>query len=235
MSEQTKTVNAFELLKTYFYDFSKGIFSQNPVFIILLGLCPALAVSTSLTSGLAIGLSVLSVLVISNTVISIFRKIIPAKIKLFVHIVIITTLVTIVELLMKKFFPSIAESLGVYLPLLSINCLIIGRAEIFAKKNTFGRSLLDGFGMGLGFLFSIFIISVIRELFGTFDINLNDIGLTPGIFGNEGKITINFFDYNIELLKGMKFFLSPAGGFIILGLITAFFAGIKMSLRKDKK
>jgi Na+-translocating ferredoxin:NAD+ oxidoreductase subunit E len=227
--------NSTEIIKDYISIFSKGLFSKNPVFILLMGLCPALAVSTSLTNGVIMGISVCMILILSNTIISIFRNFIPMKIKIFVHIVIIASLVTALDILLKIFLPAVSKSLDIYVPLLSINCLILGRAESYASRNTFGKSILDGFGMGLGFLISITVISAIRELLGNMDFNFTDIGLNGFIFGNNGSIFMEMSEKKIEILSGIKFFLLPAGGFIILGLIVALIAGIKMKLKLKKE
>ena len=237
MSDEMKTQtgsNGFETIKSYFKDFSKGLFSKNPLFILLCGLCPALAVSTSIVNSLAMGISVMSVLLLSNTIISIFRNLIPDKIKIFIHIVIISSLITATDLLIQKFFPDISRSLDLYLPLLSLSCLILGRAEIFAERNTFGRSILDASGMGLGFLMAILLIGCLREFVGNLDFNFKDIGFTDSLFGNEGRISFNISGKNMEILSGIKFFLQPAGAFIILGLITALIYGIRSSVKKDK-
>jgi electron transport complex protein RnfE len=127
-----------------------------------------------------------------------------------------------------------SKSLDIYLPLLSLSCLIFGRSEIFAKKNTFGRSFLDGLGMGLGFLMEILLIGAIREFAGNLDFNFKDLGMASSVIGNDGVFSLDLFNRNIEILSGIKFFLYPAGAFIILGLITALISGIKTSMKKDK-
>jgi electron transport complex protein RnfE len=152
-----------ELLK----EFTKGISRENPVFIIALGLCPALAVSISLENALGMGAAVTFVLVFSNCLISIIRNIVPNRIRIPCFIVVIASFVTIVELLMAAFSPQLAKQLGIFVPLIVVNCIIMGRAESFASKNNILPSVLDGLGMGLGFTLALSAIGVIRELLGS--------------------------------------------------------------------
>ncbi len=152
-----------ELLK----EFTKGISRENPVFIIALGLCPALAVSISLENALGMGAAVTFVLVFSNCLISAIRNIVPSRIRIPCFIVVIASFVTIVELLMAGFWPQLAKQLGIFVPLIVVNCIIMGRAESFASKNNILPSVLDGLGMGLGFTLALSAIGVIRELLGS--------------------------------------------------------------------
>ena len=152
-----------ELLK----EFSKGIFHENPIFIVVLGLCPALAVSVSLENALGMGLAASFVLVFSNCIISGIRNIVPNRIRIPCFIVVIASFVTIVELLMAAFNPQLAKQLGIFVPLIVVNCIILGRAESFASKNRVFVSILDGLGMGLGFTLALSSIAIIRELLGT--------------------------------------------------------------------
>jgi len=148
-------------------EFGKGIFRENPVFVIVLGLCPALAVSVSLENALGMGLAASFVLVSSNCLISGIRNIVPNRIRIPCFIVVIASFVTIVELLMAAFAPRLAEQLGIFVPLIVVNCIIMGRAEGFASKNRILPSILDGLGMGLGFTLALSTVAIIRELLGS--------------------------------------------------------------------
>lgn len=177
-----------------------GIFKENPTFVMMLGMCPTLAVTTSATNGLGMGLSTLAVLVSSNLIISLVRNIIPDKVRIPGYIVIVATLVTIVQFMMQGFTPALYTSLGIYIPLIVVNCIILGRAEAYASKNNPVLSLLDGLGMGLGFTIALTIIGAFRELLGG-----------GSIFG---KVLIPEA-YNISI-----FVLAP-GGFFVLSLLAA--------------
>lgn len=144
-----------------------GLFKENPTFVLMLGMCPTLAVTTSLTNAIGMGLSTTFVLILSNFIISILRDIIPDRVRIPSYIVIVATLVTIVELIMQGYFPNLYSSLGIYVPLIVVNCIILGRAESFASKNSPQDSLADGVGIGLGFTMAISLISIIRELLGS--------------------------------------------------------------------
>ena len=154
-------------MKNLFTEFKKGIYIENPTFALLLGLCPTLAVSNNIRNGLGMGISATFVLLGSNIIISSVRKLIPAKIRIPCYIVVIATFVTIVELFLKAYFPVLDKSLGIYVPLIVVNCIILGRAEAFASKNSVIYSAFDALGMGIGFMFALLIISSIREFFGT--------------------------------------------------------------------
>jgi len=147
-------------------EFTKGIIRDNPIIFLVLGLCPALAVSTSLKNAVGMGAAATFVLFFSNTIISLMRKFIPDKIRIPCFIVVIATFVTIVELIMKAFFPTLDKSLGIFIPLIVVNCIILGRAEAFASRNSLGLSMADGLGMGLGFTLALVVIAGIREIFG---------------------------------------------------------------------
>jgi len=157
-------------MKGLLKEFSKGIFRENPIFVIALGLCPALAVSVSLENALGMGLAATFVLVCSNFIISGIRDIVPSQIRIPCFIVVIASFVTIVELLMAAFSPQLAKQLGIFVPLIVVNCIILGRAESFASKNRILPSILDGLGMGLGFTLALSFVAVIRELFGSGEI-----------------------------------------------------------------
>lgn len=203
--------------------FKKGLFVENPIFVLLLGLCSALAITTSLTNALGMGMAVICVLLMSNFIISLLRKIIPHEIRIPVFIVVIATLVKCVQMIMNAYTPELYESLGVFIPLIVVNCIILGRAESFASKNTVVDSLLDALGMGLGYTFAVVVISFFRELIGTGGLSLyNPFDATQIIF------QWNFFgDYAISL------FTQPAGAFITLGTILAFIQFLR--IRKQNK
>ena len=180
-------------------DFSNGLWNENPTFRLVLGMCPTLAVTTQAINGIGMGLAATFVLVCSNFVIAILRKIIPDKVRIAVFIVVIATFVTIVDLVMEGFFYEIHKSLGIFIPLIVVNCIILGRAEAFASKNPVINSIADGLGMGLGFTCSITVLGSIRELLGS-----------GTIFGISilGK---SYLPFLIAIL--------PPGAFIALGLL----------------
>jgi electron transport complex protein RnfE len=172
--------------------FVNGIIFENPTFVLMLGMCPTLAVTTSLSNAIGMGLSTTAVLVTSNFIISLLRKVIPGRVRIPSYIVIVATLVTIVQLLLEAYFPNLYESLGIYIPLIVVNCIILGRAEAFASKNNIIDSIGDGIGMGLGFTMAISCIAIVRELFGSGDVfgysiipdsfNISIFVLAPGAF-----------------------------------------------------
>ena len=176
-----------------------GLIKENPTFVQLLGMCPTLAVTTSLKNGLGMGLSATAVLVASNVIISLLRKFIPDKIRIAAYIVIIATAVTLIEMLLNAYVPDLAESLGIFIPLIVVNCIILARAESFASKNSVGKSALDGIGMGLGFTVALCIISAIREFLGA---------------GSIWGVQL----YGAVIKPASIITLAP-GGFIVLGLI----------------
>jgi electron transport complex protein RnfE len=147
-------------------ELKRGIIDENPIIVLVLGLCPSLAVSTSVESGFGMGMAATFVLVCSNVIISVIRKGIPAKIRIPCFIVVIATFVTIVDLLMKAYFPALNRKLGIFVPLIVVNCIILGRAEAFASKNGVMRSFMDGLVMGMGFTVSICVLSTFREFLG---------------------------------------------------------------------
>jgi len=180
---------------------TKGLFKENPVLVLLLGMCPSLATTTSVINALGMGLSAMVVLVCSNAVISALRKVIPGKVRIAAYIVIIATFVTIVEMLLKAYLFELSKSLGVFIPLIVVNCIILARAEAFASKNGVWQSVLDGVGMGLGFTIALVIIATFREILGA--------GTWCGI-----PVTTIGYRQNPALM-----FILPAGGFLSLGLI----------------
>ena len=147
--------------------FTIGILKENPTFVLVLGMCPTLATTTSAINGMAMGLATLFVLVCSNIVISLLKNLIPDKVRIPAFIVVIATFVTLVQLLMQAYLPAIYDVLGLFIPLIVVNCIVLGRAEAFAAKNSVGLSALDGLGMGLGFTLALTILGALRELLGT--------------------------------------------------------------------
>jgi len=182
-----------------------GIINENPTFIQLLGMCPTLAVTTSLANGIGMGLSVTFVLALSNMLVSMLRKLIPSKIRIAAYVVIIATFVTVVDLVLKAYIPSLSQSLGFFIPFIVVNCIIPARAKAFASKNGVVKSAFDGIGMGLGFTIALSIISSIREILG----NGTILGMSVGI---SAPATI---------------MLLPPGGFLTLGLLLGLINVIK--------
>ena len=201
---------------------ANGIFASNPVFRLVLGMCPTLAISTSAFNGLGMGVAATVVLVCSNALVSLLRRVIPDKVRIPAYVLIIATFVTLVEMLLRKFVPALYDALGIYLPLIVVNCIILARAEAFASTNKVGDSVLDGLGMGLGFTLALVLLGVIREFLGsgTFFV---------GSFGDaEFGVTLGDMpDY------AMSVFVMPAGGFLTLGLVMAAINAI--SDRAEKK
>lgn len=161
-----------------------GIIKENPTFVLTLGMCPTLAVTTSAVNGVGMGLATTAVLVMSNLFISLLRKVIPGRVRMPAYIVIVATFVTVVQFLLQGFVPSVYDALGIYIPLIVVNCIILGRAEAYASKNPVLPSVFDGIGMGLGFTFAITILGAIREFLGAgtifeHDLHLVDAGFTP--------------------------------------------------------
>lgn len=197
---------------SYMKEFTKGLIKENPNLVMLLGMCPTLAVTTMAENGLGMGLATTFVLVCSNLVISLLKKVIPNTVRLPCFIVIIAGFVTFVSLLLDAFLPSLADSLGVFLSLITVNCIILGRAEMFACKNKVLPSVLDGLGMGLGFTCSLLIVGSIREILGT------------------GK----WFGLTVlpDFIEPMTLFILPAGGFFTLGCVIAIVA--KLTKKKPK-
>jgi electron transport complex protein RnfE len=148
-------------------NFTKGFLKENPVFVLLLGMCPTLGVTSSAINGMGMGLATTFVLVMANLVVSLVKSGIPDKVRIPSFIVIIATFVTIVQLLMQAYLPSLYESLGLFIPLIVVNCIVLGRAEAFASKNTVWSSILDGLGMGLGFTFALILLGSVREFLGS--------------------------------------------------------------------
>lgn len=188
-----------------------GIFKNNSTFIMLLGLCPVLATTSGISSALGMGLAMLAVIIVSNVSISLIRKIIPNEIRIPVMIVIIATIVTVVEMIMNAYLPDLAANLGVYLSIIVVNCVIFARAESFALKNSVLDSFLDAIGSGLGFILSVFVLSLFREVIGTGAINFKNF------VNGETLFNIRIFpqEYAISL------FVQNPGAFLMLGLLVA--------------
>lgn len=185
-----------------------GITNTNPVFILLLGLCPTLAVSTSLDNAFGMAWAATFVLLASNLLISLIRKFIPGVVRIPSYIVIIATFVTIVHIVLQAYMPPLAKSLGIYVPLIVVNCIILGRAEAFASKNNLKHTLADTIGIGIGFSGAILLIAFIRQLFGTGQIDMFNIQffVIPGLS-----------DYPLSI------FILPMGAFFVIGILLAFF------------
>ena len=190
--------------------FTNGIITSNPVFRLVLGTCPTLAVTTSAFNGLGMGLAATLVLVCSNALVSLLRKVIPDKVRIPCFVLIIATFVTLVEMLLKRFVPALYSALGIYLPLIVVSCIILARAEAFASTNTVGDSILDGLGMGLGFTLSLMTMGFIREFLGSGTVFMGSLGEI------EFGVTLGAMpDY------AMSVFVMPAGGFLVFGLMMA--------------
>ncbi len=197
-------------------EFLRGLWRENPTFRLVLGMCPTLAVTTSLQNGLGMGLATLFVLAGSNLVISLVRNFIPAKVRIPCFILIVATFVTVVDLLMKAYAPALNDSLGIFIPLIVVNCIILARAEAFASKNGPFYSLADGLGMGIGFTLSLSVVSTIRELIG-----FGSLTLWSGL-------SWHFPNYTAILLA-----ILPPGGFITLGCLMG--ALNRLEIRKAER
>lgn len=200
-------------MKAYWERIYNGVVKENPAFVLMLGMCPTLAVTTSAINGLGMGLSSLVVLVISNVVISLLRKVIPDEVRLPAYIVIVASFVTVVELLMQAYLETLYAALGIYIPLIVVNCIILGRAEAYASKNPPLPSLFDGIGMGLGFTIGLTIIGAIRELLG------------------NGSI----FGISIPGYEPMAFFVRAPGAFLVLAVLVAIMNAVGIKTAANKK
>jgi electron transport complex protein RnfE len=202
-------MNKKEILK-------KGIVTENPIFVLVLGMCPTLGVTTSMSNALGMGASVIFVLILSNVLVSLVRKIVPDEIRIPVYITIIATTVTILEIFLNTFVPSLYEGLGIFLPLIVVNCIILGRAEAFASKNGVIDSIFDAIGMGLGFTLGLFVLGLVRETLGTGGIEL---------------VGLQLFNVNYAA----SFFIQPSGGFLALGLLIGLINTNKINKEKAQK
>lgn len=192
-------------------NFTKGFIKENPVLVLLLGMCPSLATTTSVTNAIGMGLSATAVLICSNAAISLLRKLIPQKVRIASYIAIIAAFVTIVEMLLKAYLPDLSKALGVFIPLIVVNCIILARAEAFASKNGVLASIVDGVSMGLGFTFALIIIATVREVLGA---------------GTWCGLQILPSSYQPAIM-----FILPAGGFLTLGIIL----GVINLIKEGKK
>ena len=190
---------------------TKGIIKENPTFVLILGMCPTLGTTTSAVNGLGMGVATMFVLIMSNIVISLIKNLVPGKVRIPAFIVVIASFVTVIELLMKAYVPSLYETLGVFIPLIVVNCIILGRAEAFASKNGVLDSALDGVGIGLGFTLSLTLLGAVRELLGT-----------GAIFGQQL--------FNAD--NGILIFVLAPGAFIALGYLMVIFNKLTAKLNK---
>ncbi|MBQ6604556.1 MAG: electron transport complex subunit E [Tidjanibacter sp.] len=190
---------------------TKGIIKENPTFVLVLGMCPTLGTTTSAVNGLGMGVATMFVLIMSNIVISLIKNLVPGKVRIPAFIVVIASFVTVIELLMKAYVPSLYETLGVFIPLIVVNCIILGRAEAFASKNGVLDSALDGVGIGLGFTLSLTLLGAVRELLGT-----------GAIFGQQL--------FNAD--NGILIFVLAPGAFIALGYLMVIFNKLTAKLNK---
>lgn len=189
-----------ENMKKYLKPLYNGIIKENPTFVLMLGMCPTLAVTTSAMNGMGMGLTTMVVLIMSNFVISLLRKIIPSRMRIPAYIVIVASLVTVVQLLLQAYIPSLYDTLGIYIPLIVVNCIILGRAEAFASKNNPLLSIMDGLGMGLGFTLALTSIGLVREILGS---------------GTAFSMTLPIS------FEPITIFVMAPGAFFILALLTA--------------
>lgn len=194
-------------------NFLKGIFSENPVFVLVLGMCPVLAITTTVMNAIGMGIAFTVVLIMSNVIISLVRKLIPNEVRIPAYIVIIATLVSIVDMIMHAFTFSLYESLGIFIPLIVVNCVVLGRAEAFASKNGVFASFIDALGMGIGYTLAITILASIREILGSGTFLGYD--LTP-----------------FDLVQPATLFVVAPGAFITLGLLLGIINSIKNSREK---
>ena len=194
----------------------KGLFKENPTFVLVLGMCPTLGTTTSLDTALGMGISVLVVLILTNTLISLIRNIVPTEIRIPVYIVVIALVVTLIEWFLEAYVNDLYSALGIYLPLIVVNCIILGRAEAYASENTVFDSLFDAIGMGLGFTLGLSTLSFTRELFGTGGIKLLNLQLFDG--GNAAS-----------------FLITPSGAFVTLGLLIGIINTVRLKKEEEKK
>ena len=198
--------------KVNFAELTKGIFKENPTFVMLLGMCPTLGVTTSAINGMGMGLATMFVLILSNILISAVKNLIPDLVRIPCYIVIIASLVTIVELIIKAYFPSLHAALGIFLPLIVVNCIILGRAEAFASKNNVINSFLDALGMGIGFTLALTLLGALREALGL-----------GSVFG---------WRFLPEGVDAMNMFIMPPGAFLALAALLLLFNEISKGLEK---
>ncbi len=194
--------------------FMNGLFKENPTFVLFLGMCPTLAVTTSAVNAVGMGLSTMVVLIFSNIFISLLRNFIPDKVRIAAYVVVIASFVTVIEMILKAYAQSISESLGIYIPLIVVNCIILGRAEAYASKNGPLKSAADGLGMGLGFTGALTVIGSLRELFGAGTV----FGIS--VFGDS--------------FSPMSIMIMPPGAFLMLGLVVMVVNSISSKLKEGE-
>ena len=201
-----------------------GIIKENPTFVLMLGMCPTLAITTSATNGIGMGLTTTVILAASNLMISLLRNFIPDRVRMPAFIVVVASFVTVVQLLLQGFIPSLYDSLGIYIPLIVVNCIILGRAEAYASKNKPIASLFDGIGMGLGFTFGLTCIAIVREFIGTGAIfGVQILPLADAAAGKGGYVPVTIF-------------ILPAGAFLVLAFLVAGMNKLKKrAAQKGKK
>ncbi len=200
-------------MKKCFERLFNGLIKENPTFVLMLGMCPTLAVTTSAINGVGMGLTTTAVLILSNIIISMLRKVIPDGVRIPAFIVVIASFVTITELLLEAYLPSLYDSLGLYIPLIVVNCIILGRAESYASKNNVIYSAFDGLGMGLGFTVGLTCIGIVRELIGNG--SLFDIPVLPSSY------------------EPLTIFILAPGAFLVLAFLVAIMNGIKLKKGRD--
>ena len=192
-----------------------GLIKENPTLVLMLGMCPTLAVSTAAINGVGMGLSTTAVLILSNFVISVLRRVIPNEVRLPAYIVIVASLVTVTELLIEAYLPSIYEALGIYIPLIVVNCIILGRAEAYANKNTPGLAVMDGIGMGLGFTIALTLAGLVREVFGA-----------GKAFG------FDLLQFLPEGVEPIGILIQPPGAFLVIALFIIIMNAIGIKTRQ---
>ena len=204
-------------------NFTKGLLKENQILVALLGLCPTLAITTSLENALGMGMAVIFCLTVTNLIISSIRKIVPDEIRIPIYIVVISTVVTIIDMAMAAFLPAIHKSLGIFIPLITVNCIILDRAEAFASKNGPLSSVVDALGMGIGYASVHIVISIIREVIGSGKIT---------VWGSLVLDINKLFGSNETLPIFTNFFIQPAGAFIVLGLLLGIYSTIRTKRMK---
>ncbi len=202
-------------MNPYLERIKNGLITENPVLILMLGMCPTLAVTTSAINGLGMGVSTMLVLIFSNMIISALRNVIPNQIRLPAEIVITASLVTVVDLLMQAYTPGLYDALGIYIPLIVVNCIILGRAEAYASKNTPDLAAFDGLGMGLGFTIALGVIGLVREFLGA-----------GTLFG---------FTVLPESAEPIAIFVKAPGAFLVIGIIIAIMNALNIHTKANKK
>ena len=201
-------------MKKYLERLYNGVIRENPTLVLMLGMCPTLAVSTRAMNGIGMGLSTTAVLILSNLVISLLRKTIPDQVRLPAYIVVVASLVTVTELLIQAYLPSLYEALGIYIPLIVVNCIILGRAEAYANKHTPGLSVMDGLGMGLGFTIALTLAGLLRE-----------------VLGNGTAFGVQIIPKSIDPIG---IFVQPPGAFLVIAFIIAIMNAVGIKTRQRK-